>query len=108
VGSDLILAFLNRGAHVGGNRTERLAKLLSDVWTEQAQTYGLTPRETEVMRLALDGYNNKEIAQQCEISLLTVKDHMKHAFQKMGIRQRTQLLACLLGKGPNGRSRPDV
>jgi DNA-binding NarL/FixJ family response regulator len=108
VGSDIISAFSNRGAHVRGNRTARLAKLLSDVWAERAQAYGLTPRETEVMRLALDGCNNKEIARQCEISELTVKDHLKHAFQKMGIRQRTQLLACLLGKSPNGHSPPDV
>ena len=82
---------------MSANRTVRLAKLLSDVWAERAHIYGLTPRETELMRLALHGYTNKEIARQCQISQLTVKDHLKHAYQKMGIRQRTQLLSCLLG-----------
>jgi DNA-binding CsgD family transcriptional regulator len=78
------------------SRTAKLTKLLSDVWAERARIYGLTPRETEVVHLVLHGHTNKEIARQCEISELTVKDHLKHAYQKIGISQRTQLLAHLL------------
>jgi DNA-binding NarL/FixJ family response regulator len=108
VDGDIITTSSDYGAHVSGNRVARLAKLLTEVWLEQAQACGLTPREAQVMRMALDGHSNKEIARLCEISELTVKDHLKHAFQKMGIRQRTQLLACLLRTGPNGRPQPDI
>jgi DNA-binding NarL/FixJ family response regulator len=47
--------------------------------------------------LVLRGLSNKEIATECQISELTVKDHLKHIYQKTGAHQRTALLALLLG-----------
>ena len=58
---------------------------------------GLTPREQEVAYLVLQGFQNKEVASRCFISELTVKDHLKHIYQKMGIHQRAHLLPRLLG-----------
>jgi DNA-binding NarL/FixJ family response regulator len=50
-----------------------------------------------VAELVLGGLSNKEIAARCRISELTVKDHLKHIYQKTGAHQRTALLARLLG-----------
>lgn len=57
----------------------------------------LSPREREVARLVLAGHANREIAERCSISEQTVKDHLKSAYRKMGVRTRTALLAELLG-----------
>ncbi len=48
----------------------------------------LTPREVQVMNLVERGYRNKEIGQSLGIGTGTVKIHLKHIFEKTGIRGR--------------------
>lgn len=55
------------------------------------QKSGLTNRETELAILAYRGYSNKEIAEMCYISEATVKKHMTHIFEKLGIGGRDEL-----------------
>lgn len=50
----------------------------------------LTPRETEVLRLAGRGLSNAEIARQLVLSLNTVKRHLNSVFQKLGVTTRLQ------------------
>ena len=57
----------------------------------------LSPRERDVVGLVLHGHTNKEIAERCSISEQTVKDHLKSAYRKLGVRTRTALVAELLG-----------
>ena len=67
---------------------------------ETSRSYRLTPREGFVGSLLSQGCSNKEIAQRMGISEQTVKDHLKHVYQKVGTHQRTALLARLLGTKP--------
>lgn len=55
------------------------------------QRAGLTNRETELAILAYRGYSNREIAEECYISEATVKKHMTHIFEKLGISGREEL-----------------
>jgi len=48
----------------------------------------LTPREFQVLDLVQQGFKNKEIALELGIRLGTVKIHLKHIFEKTGIRGR--------------------
>jgi DNA-binding NarL/FixJ family response regulator len=48
----------------------------------------LTPRELQVMELVEQGYKNREIAQELGIRPGTVKIHLKHIFEKTGVRGR--------------------
>ncbi len=50
----------------------------------------LTRRELEVLALVAEGYTNKEICQDLEISAHTVKSHVDHIFNKLGVFDRTQ------------------
>jgi len=52
----------------------------------------LTVREREVYELLCQGLTNAEIAGQLFISLGTVKAHVHHVFDKVGIRSRTALV----------------
>ena len=81
----------------GRPRTRAFSSLLKSVFGRRLHVYSLTPRETFVAELLLRGLSNKEIAAHCRISELTVKDHLKHIYQKTGAHQRTALLARLLG-----------
>ena len=51
----------------------------------------LSEREKEVARLARSGLRNKEIARELEISDTTVKLHLHHIYEKLGIATRRQL-----------------
>ncbi|MDQ2842714.1 MAG: response regulator transcription factor [Acidobacteriota bacterium] len=48
----------------------------------------LTPREHQVMELVEQGYKNREIALELGIRPGTVKIHLKHIFEKTGVRGR--------------------
>jgi DNA-binding NarL/FixJ family response regulator len=56
---------------------------------ERANT-GLSPRESEVLDLVAQGLSNRAIAQRLFISEVTVKVHVRHIFEKLGVRTRTQ------------------
>ena len=61
---------------------------------------GLTPRESQVLALVEQGLTNGEIA--CELAICpgTVKIHLKHLYEKTGVRGRYHLaLAGLRDKG---------
>jgi DNA-binding CsgD family transcriptional regulator/ArsR family metal-binding transcriptional regulator len=54
-------------------------------------TYGpLTKREIEVLRLLSEGSTNTDISEQLSISPHTVKSHVIHIFNKLGVNDRTQ------------------
>jgi DNA-binding CsgD family transcriptional regulator len=48
----------------------------------------LTPREFQVLALVEQGMKNREIAQELGIRSGTVKIHLKHIFEKTGVRGR--------------------
>lgn len=60
----------------------------------------LTPREHQVMELVEQGFKNKDIARELGIRPGTVKIHLKHIFEKTGVRGRYGLaLTGLRDKG---------
>lgn len=53
----------------------------------------LTERELEVLAQLIGGKPNKEICAELFISLNTVKKHITHIFDKLGVRNRTEATA---------------
>lgn len=50
----------------------------------------LTARETEIIALVADGLSNPEIAKRLFIGESTVKTHLLHVFEKLGVSDRTR------------------
>ena len=50
----------------------------------------LTRREREVLRLVADGLSNREVAGKLFISEVTVKVHLRHIYEKLGVRNRME------------------
>jgi two-component system, NarL family, nitrate/nitrite response regulator NarL len=57
----------------------------------------LSARERDVFRLAAGGLGNKALAERLAISEATVKVHLTHIFQKLGVRGRGELAAAYHG-----------
>lgn len=63
--------------------------------------FNLSPREQEVLDLLVKGYLYKEIADALKISLDTVRTHVRHIYEKLHVRSRTEAVAKRLGRpGP--------
>jgi two-component system NarL family response regulator len=59
----------------------------------------LTPRELAALRLMADGKANKEIATALDIAERTVKTHLGHLFEKLGVTSRTEALKVATRRG---------
>ena len=59
----------------------------------------LTPRELSTLRLMADGKANKEIASELGISDRTVKTHLGHLFDKLGVASRTEAIKVATRRG---------
>lgn len=64
--------------------------LIRGGWQLDAPATQLTRRELEVLRLIVDGRQNKQIATALGISEKTVKTHCSRLFQRIGVADRTQ------------------
>jgi ATP/maltotriose-dependent transcriptional regulator MalT len=64
-------------------------------WARQVskRTGSLTPREAEVLHLVAGGSSNREIAHRLFISEPTVKVHLRHVYEKLGVRNRAEASA---------------
>ena len=59
----------------------------------------LTPREMAALKLMADGKANKEIATALDISERTVKTHLGHLFEKLGVTSRTEAIKVATRRG---------
>jgi PAS domain S-box-containing protein len=80
----------------------KLAAIIADVTedanvsnsfaSEHSERVPLNERETDVLRLVVQGFSNKEIATQLEISESTVKNTLQQLFAKTNVRTRARLV----------------
>ncbi len=81
---------------IGGQRVANLLQALRELMAKAAavperKTYGLTPRELEVVNSIVEGCSNKDIAKEFTISEETVKRHLSNIFDKTGVSTRLEL-----------------
>lgn len=75
---------------------------------------GLTPRQTDVLLLLLQGKPNKLIARELNLSVETIKDHVAAVLRSLNVSSRTQavlaitqMLAAASGNGGTRRGHPE-
>jgi DNA-binding NarL/FixJ family response regulator len=90
---------------------ERFARhAASDTAALHRDLSGLTPRETEVLRLLATGLSNTELAERLFLSPTTVKTHIGHILSKLDLRDRVQAVVLAYETGlisPAGGGSPD-
>jgi len=94
--SQAMRAVLSGDYWIGGERVANLLRALHELQAQAAavperKTYGLTPRELEVVSCIVEGCSNRDIAKQFTISEETVKRHLSNVFDKTGVSTRLEL-----------------
>jgi DNA-binding NarL/FixJ family response regulator len=67
------------------------------------EAQSLTPREVEVLNLLAKGFLYKEIAEKTKTTYATVHTHIRHIYEKLHVRSRTEAVARHLGQMPPWR-----
>lgn len=63
---------------------------------EQIEPASLSPREKQILGLVVMGYMNSQIAEQLFVAESTVKSHLYSAFNKLGVRSRTEAAELIM------------
>jgi len=58
--------------------------------------FALSPAEARVVTLIAEGQDQHEAASALHLSVHTVHEHLKHAYAKMGVHNRVQLVRRIL------------
>jgi DNA-binding NarL/FixJ family response regulator len=66
---------------------------------ERGEQPELTPREQEVVKLIAEAHTNKEIARILHLSEKTVESHRANVLQKLGMRDRVELVRYAIRHG---------
>jgi DNA-binding NarL/FixJ family response regulator len=87
----------------GAPMTSEIARLVVEAFQKRPASGGsdeLTPREGEILAQLSEGLSNKEIAVRLEISYDTVRAHLRHIYEKLHVRGRTEAVKKYLKSSP--------
>jgi DNA-binding NarL/FixJ family response regulator len=85
-----LLDVLGGGAPMTSEIARRVVESFRQRGRSRDETIRLTSREEEVLVLLSKGYSNKELADHLSLSIDTVRSHLKHIYEKMHVRSRTE------------------
>lgn len=87
-----LFAVENGQSVFGDEITTRLPSLMKTSSSNlRFREYGITAKETEIIRKVAEGLNNKEIAEALFLGEGTVRNYLSVILEKLGLRDRTQL-----------------
>lgn len=101
-----ILEAIAEVRHGGAPMTSEIARRVVEAFQSpppaEADAAVLSSREQEILGLLSQGFSNKEIADKLGIAYQTVKVHLKHIYEKLHVRSRTEaLLRFMENRGPS-------
>jgi DNA-binding NarL/FixJ family response regulator len=92
-----------KDVHAGGSPmsshiARKIVQSFQPTPAANAEAASLSPREAEVLNLLAKGFLYKEIAEQMGVSYATVHTHIRHIYEKLHVRSRTEAVAKHLGQ----------
>ncbi len=87
------------GAPMSPEVARRVIALFQKVRPPARADYELTPHETRVLRLLVEGENYKTAAAALGVSVNTVAFHMRHIYEKLQVHSKSEAVAKALRAG---------
>jgi DNA-binding NarL/FixJ family response regulator len=86
------------GSPMSSHIARKIVQSFQQAPSAAAEAQSLSPREAEVLDLLAKGFLYKEIAEQMKVSYATVHTHIRHVYEKLHVRSRTEAVAKHLGQ----------
>lgn len=74
----------------------RVVRLFREFRPPESADYHLTPQETELLKLLIEGHHKKTAAREMNISFHTVSFHLKNIYEKLQVHSKTEAVAKAL------------
>jgi DNA-binding NarL/FixJ family response regulator len=84
------------GAPMSPEIAARVISLFRDIRPPERADYELTPHETRLLKLLVEGHNYTTAAVELSISYNTVKFHMRHIYEKLQVHSKSEAVAKAL------------
>jgi DNA-binding NarL/FixJ family response regulator len=84
------------GAPMSPEVARRVVKLFREFRPPERASCHLTPQETELLKLMVEGHHYKTAARELGISINTVSFHLKHIYEKLQVHSKTEAVAKAL------------
>ena len=102
--SEQLLQAIDEVMAGGAPMTPVIARKVLQLFSKMHQprskdNFELTKRETEILKLLVDGYSYKMIANECFISFATVNTHVNKIYQKLHVNSATGAVSKALKEG---------
>lgn len=84
------------GAPMSPEIARRVVQLFREFRPPERASYHLTPQETELLKLLVDGHHYKTAAHELGISISTVSFHLKNIYSKLRVHSKSEAVAKAL------------
>jgi len=84
------------GAPMSPEVAKRVVALFRDFRPPEKADYQLTPHETRLLKLLVEGHNYKTAATELGVSINTIAFHMKHVYEKLQVHSKSEAVAKAL------------
>ncbi|HEY0405897.1 MAG TPA: response regulator transcription factor [Pyrinomonadaceae bacterium] len=84
------------GAPMSPEVARRVITLFRDFRPPERADYQLTPHETRLLKLLVEGHNYKTAALELKVSVNTVSFHMRHIYEKLQVHSKSEAVAKAL------------
>ena len=76
-----------------------LPKRIKAIYDDRKKRPSLSEREIEIVRLVAKGFSNDELAERLHLSPDTVKVHLRHVYEKLGVESRVEAVTEAMRTG---------
>jgi len=84
------------GSPMSPEIARRVVTLFRDIRPPETADYQLTPHETRLLKLLVDGHNYKTAAQELGVSVNTISFHMRHIYEKLQVHSKSEAVSKAL------------
>ena len=81
------------GAPMSPEIASRVVTLFREIRPPERAEYDLTPHETRLLKLLVEGHNYTTAARELNVSYNTVKFHMRHIYEKLQVHSKSEAVA---------------